>query len=689
MNVNEQVAPEDRKGAQEAGGDDSTWLRLAQQCYSASSDFLTASVQKDWQRSIAHFQNRHAPESKFHTAAYAARSKVFAPKTRMAGRSSEAALAAAMFSTNDLIDISPENDENEVQKAGAMLIKALLQYRLKRSIPWFLTVIGAYQDAFVSKVCATYQHWQLERVKELVPAVDDAGNPQLDEMGQPLMQETLRTVQDKPCITMIPPENIRFDPACDWRDPVGSSPFLIRVVPMFAEQVLEKAQQQGWRPITAEELKAATQSAADLNSLRREREAQGKDPTDSQLENRPVFLHENFVRKGGEEWVYWTLGTTRMLSEPRLLAEQYPIGERPVVIGRIVVESHRPYPSSPADLAAGLQEYANDIGNQRRDNVALAMNKRYGIKRGRQIDVETLMRSVPGSGIVLDDPVNDLRVIETPDVTSSAYVEQDRTDVQIDEMLGNFSQASVQSNRAIGETVGGMNLLSNSASVVGEYNIRTFVETWVEPVLRQLCKLEALYEADATVLALAAKSAKLPADATAPEVLNLLLEQPIELSVNVGIGATNPQQKLERLKTALISVSDLPGVVGRIKSDEVISEVFGALGYKNGSRFFIPEDQVEPQGPPPDPMAEVRAAEIELKRERMQVEMRQFDQEMALKRELALTELALKENLTLAQLESRLQVDMQRDLTTRQIKALDATNVQNEIALKRSIGSGI
>ena len=51
----------------------------------------------------------------------------------------------------------------------------------------------------------------------------------------------------------------------------------------------------------------------------------------------------------------------------------------------------------------------------------------------------------------------------------------------------------------------GMSMLNGSASVMTEYAIRTFVETWVEPVLRQLVKLEAKYESDEIVPGLRAR----------------------------------------------------------------------------------------------------------------------------------------------------------------------------------------
>ena len=45
-------------------------------------------------------------------------------------------------------------------------------------------------------------------------------------------------------------------------------------------------------------------------------------------------------------------------------------------------------------------------------------------------------------------------------MTASAFQEQDRVNVDYDELIGNFSQGSVMTNRKMGETVGGMKMLA-------------------------------------------------------------------------------------------------------------------------------------------------------------------------------------------------------------------------------------
>ena len=97
----------------------------------------------------------------------------------------------------------------------------------------------------------------------------------------------------------------------------------------------------------------------------------------------------------GREWVYWTLGTQAMLTEPVPLEDVYFHGKRPMVYGFSVIEAHKYAPNGSAQLIRGLQENVNDISNQRIDNLRLAMNKRYVVRRGSNVDLQALARNVP------------------------------------------------------------------------------------------------------------------------------------------------------------------------------------------------------------------------------------------------------------------------------------------------------
>lgn len=85
------------------------------------------------------------------------------------------------------MDVSAEDETIPEQQASAEVMKALLEYRLKKSIPWFQTVIGAYQDAMTVGTVISHQYWEYDALRKI----------------------------DRPVVELVPLENFRFDPAAN------------------------------------------------------------------------------------------------------------------------------------------------------------------------------------------------------------------------------------------------------------------------------------------------------------------------------------------------------------------------------------------------------------------------------------------------------------------------------------------
>jgi hypothetical protein len=93
--------------------------------------------------------------------------------------------------------------------------------------------------------------------------------------------------------------------------------------------------------------------------------------------------------------------------------------------------------------------------------------------------------------------------------------------------------------------------------------------------------------------------------------------------------------------------------------------------------------------PPEDPKiaAAKIAAETAMKEleQRGQLETYRIDKDY----ELRMAEIAAKEKITLTQLYERLGFDREKEKNKRDMKALDATQKNNEMVLKQKTGSGI
>lgn len=611
-----------------------SWLDIARQAHDTATNYLETRLRQPWKESIAHFQSEHAPGSKYHKVDYAHRSRAFRPKTRSMVLRKEAAAAGAFFSMDDMCGIKPVDQDSKRGQAAAAVMNALVNHRLKVSVPWFLVSMGNYQTSAIQGICCSKQYWdfeaEFETVKVAAPVEgefeEDGVTPRVEMREE---RRPTRVKKDKPCILPIPPENLLFHPNADWLCPIESSPYVVYKFPMFALDVKKRAKdtdpkthQPTWRAVTDGQLATAAKEFSQTIGIRDERKKQEAAPEATGILRQfdTVWVHENFVKKDGKDWVYYTLGTTAMLSDPKPIEEVYFHGERPFVIGIASLEAFTAHPQSKVKQVAQLQRLANEISNQRIDNVRLAMNGRYWVKEGKKVDLTVLQRSVPGSAVLMSDPSSDVKWDKPSDVTASAYQEQDRINVDFDDLGGMFSAGTVQSDNHLNETVGGMKLMSSDATAVQEYELKVFAVTYMEPVLRQLVKLEQAYETDMAMIALAGKMAQsLPKYGVDPTIDDLMDEE-LLVSVSVGVGATSPDKRIEKLKGALSAVAEFVNPLVQVYGPEVLqspgvqaiaSEIFGAAGYKDGERFLDfgppkpPEGQEGQQGAGAGPSPEM------------------------------------------------------------------------------------
>jgi hypothetical protein len=567
------------------GDGEPDWLEYAKEAYRVSTDYWDNSLTSRLEKNIQLFNNRHPSGSKYHTDAYKYRAKGFRPKTRSAITRGEAQAAIAFFSTGDAVNIEAQNTNDPSQRLAADLNREILDYRLRNTIPWFLTLVGGFQDASVSGLVCSKQYWEYE--EQDIDGLDGS--------------KTTRTVLDRPWIDLIPLENIRFDPNADWRDLVQSSPYFINMVPMYVDDIQDKIDNGDWDEPEGGITGLVNDGQKDgVRAVRQARAGSGRqDPRDTSEESthfKILWVHENFIRIKGTDYVYFTLGTDHLLSEPVPLKEHpnYQHGMRPFTIGFVSLETHKTPPSGLPELWEGMQTEINELSNQRRDNVNLVLNTRYFVNRNGNVDTRLLKASIPGATVLMDDINADVKADRPADVTASSFQEQNLLNVGFDEIAGAFSPGSVQTNRNLNETVGGMEMLSNDSNSIHEYRLRIFVETWVEPTLRQLVALEQAYETDEIILNVAGQQSSIFKQLNIPRVYDWMLSGPMRTEVNVGLGNSNPMQRIEKLNAAFGALSQVMMIPG-VDLKEVRAEIFGAVGHKDGSRFFSEEGEQDPR----------------------------------------------------------------------------------------------
>ncbi|WP_213287580.1 hypothetical protein [Bradyrhizobium sp. sGM-13] len=628
-------APHDQ-APQEAGGDEINWLKLVAEAETQGGRFQLDQIKSSWDASYKAFRNQHVANSKYRSNDYKGRSKIFRPKTRSAVRKANASAAAALFSTINTINCTPGNEGDPQQVASSALIQQLINYRTDRTsgraaIPWFRLAIGAHQDTLIMSACLSKQYWKLELAPKITqePVIGPDGLPLVGEDGQPVMRtvKTYSPIVDRPDSVLCPLENVIIDPAASWLDPIQSAAYLIVKYPMRINEIRAKQNdpRNPWKNVDISTLRGAGAEqklrAAGTRSAR-EGGLDRMDPSSTGPgEFEVIWVYEVFMRVGEEDVCFYSAGSKAFLTDPMPVREVYPEqdGERPYVLGLGSLESHRIFPMSHVEAWQPLQQEINDLANLRLDQVKQNVSPITFVKRGRQVDLGAIQRRGPNTTILRTEK-DDIEFDRPPEVPSSAYAEMERLNVDFDDQAGQFNSGSVQTNRSLNETVGGLNLISSAANSVQEFDLRVWVETWVEPVMGQLVRLEQYYEADEVILGLCGERAQLLQKHGINQITDRLLEQQVAVRVDAGLGASNPQQKLQNFAGALKIAAPVWANSPQVQSgevtpniEEISNEIFSLVGYRDGAKRFIKKGQPK-QNPTIDAQADKLKSEAEKNR---------------------------------------------------------------------------
>ena len=159
------------------------------------------------------------------------------------------------------------------------------------------------------------------------------------------------------------------------------------------------------------------------------------------------------------------------------------------------------------------------------------------------------------------------------------------------------------------------------------------------------------------------------------EMMDELLRQDVLLKVNVGLNATDPMKRVQNLLFGVNTLAQFPGVIERINLPEITKEVFGQLGYKDGSRFINVEESDDPRMKQLEQQLQELQAIIETDQQKTQGKMQIEQVKSAGDKEVA---------------QIRAQSDIQRELIGQQtdireaeIKQQDSVTKRGELLLQR------
>lgn len=598
---------------------DIDFLSLVRNAEQQAQLYMAQVNRRAWAQSYRAIHNEHYIGSKYTRPEWRNRSRLFVPKTKSALRKDMAAVAASLFNSLDAVTCLPGNDSDPRQRASAAIMQALVSYRTDRTsgnaaCPWFLIAMGSRQNATVTGICLSKQYWKQEfrKVRE-EHAVDQVS-------GEKKTRDVYELTTDRPDIALFPPENFVIHPGANWLNPAQSAAYIILKYPMTVDEIRDKmnAPLNPWHELSDAEIRgSANLGKQDMEAIRRARESglDRFDETQTGTEFQIVWVYETFMRTRGEDWTFWSIGDKYYLTDAKPVREAYPeqFGERPLSFGYGQLEADRIFPMSAVESWQPLQVETNDLRNLQLDSIKQNVMPVTKVVRGKRIDLDQIKRRSSGTSIFVDN--KDDVTFETPPQMGQAPMAMNRElDLELDDLSGQQNYGTVENNNAVGKTLGGLKLAAGAANAVQEFDIRVWIETWAQPTLAQFVRLEQYYESDATVLALCGQKAKLLEKYGVNQIDDNLLEQQISVRVSVGLGAGDPQQRLAKFQSGTGVLGPLLAQTKEFQSgqvelnwEELVNEVFGAVGYSDGGmRFF----KVNP-GPAPNPMADLKTQELQ------------------------------------------------------------------------------
>lgn len=614
---------------------DAEFLQMVREADTQALQYVSQVNRTSWERGYRAFHQEHYVGSKYKSEDYRNRSRLFIPKTRTAIRKDMSAVAASLFGSVNAVNCAPGNEGDAEQRASAAIVQELVNYRTNRqsskaSIPWFHVAMGSRQTSLLTGICLSKQSWKLELKK------DRNKEKFTDDDGEEKEREVWKPYIDRPNSELIPPENFTIDPAADWTNPAQDAAYIVIKWPMRLDEIRRRQNdpRNPWLELSEEVLKAAGEGQqAEADAIRRARE-QGLNRFDkTQTANHfdVIWVWESYIRTAGEDWTFFSISDKHMLTKPAPVEEVYPeqFGERPLAMGYGSFEAFRIFPMSAVESWQPLQQESNDIRNLSLDSLKQNIMPVTKVVRGRNVDLDQLKRRGQGTAIMVTDE-KDVTWEKVQSVGNEVTQMQQKLDIEFDDLSGQQNYGTVADNNNLGKTLGGLKLAAGAANAVQEFDIRIWIETWCEPCLTQIVRLEQYYESDPIVLGLCGDKAKLMEKHGISEITDQLLENTVNIRVNIGLGAGDPQQRLAKFQSASQVVMPFVAIDPDFKSGKkkfdlegIFAEVFGAAGYRDGGQRFVMDGP--PQGPNPAQDATVDKLKSEAEKNRSQAKKNVLD----------------------------------------------------------------
>ena len=539
---------------------------LSQQAYKQSQDYFDSDLIMKIARRYNMYNSVHNNDSKYCKEEYK-RNKHYVPKSHEFVKNFVAQTVIAYFDNPEFAYLEAELEEDLISVMSAEYFSFVMLKRLKSKRNWWLTFIQmTAQGGSIHNFCAAKVDWD--------------------------------TNLKQPIAVPINIEKLRIDPNADPLDPISDTSYIIYQQEMYIDEILEKQEKDGWKKISVDDLQsnfASENTENDQVELSRYREGynprQGIRGISNELNK--VNVHENIIRYKGKYKVFYTLGTTKLLSDVYDLEKIYPQGI-PYVIGVIFPEESKIYSASPLDHAYQSQVLINDYTNIAMDGAEDIVRPVTLFRASSGFDVKRWLNAGSDTAISVRD---------TKDVTQlNKQIAPQGIKEQLPYLMTNFDTtvgglaSSTLALEGQQTTATSQLARSRSQSQVLQMYLTNYNEKFIVPVLELMLKCEKIFglkdkkfvdNVFKKLKLLERYQDKLIRDGIDFEVNDDFRNAEINLHINVGMGAVTPQMRAEMLLATVSNLrANLPTFSQELDEKEIAKMLFSLNGEKNLNRFI-------------------------------------------------------------------------------------------------------
>lgn len=467
-------------------------------------------------------------------------------------------ILGSIFDSSPFISYKPVTADDE---AKAVKMTALVEYQMKQKMKASSVFYNVFKTSLILGTAITKQTWRYEEKTVIKREFADT-TVQLDD-GTPhnvqKVQPVERTVvtYDAPYIESVEVDKFFFDPA--YYD-IPESPFVCHEYSIELYRLQEGEQNKLYRNVK----KLSSQ--------------------DKQEESK-IGTSRGDMKDAVKIWEYWTDDWKVMVANESVVIQcirnPYCHRRKPFTKWAPVPMPNEFYGKSMIETLVDLQEELNTLRNQRIDNVSMAINRMFKLRRGAEIDTAQLV-SRP-NGFIEVDELDDITELDMKDVTQSAYADEEivKADMDVTSGVHSYDRGQPADRR---DTATVASLLTSASSERFKLQVMMMEEDPMTDMGSQICELNKQFLTDEIFI-------KVTRDGQEQEDTVVFEDIDAEFDV-VAVGtAIEPTVNKEVRQSQLIQLMNVASNVEGVDRVALMKRIFKEFGFKEVDDMFLPPAQ--------------------------------------------------------------------------------------------------